>query len=62
MSACNSLESLKVLDNNENLKKLVIKLPVYLHDKWRNIVMCKNLQREITNLVRTEAKKANDPV
>ena len=56
-----------ILEYSDNLKRLMGKLPVFLHDKWRNIVMkAKDSRRAINfsqfvELVRWEARKANDP-
>ena len=32
--AAESMNSIKILDYQENIKKLMIKLPIYMHDRW----------------------------
>ena len=65
--AIESIEAIKVLEYPENLKKMVSKLPYYLHDKWRNIVQeCKDKGElvklsKLVKFVKREAKKATDP-
>jgi hypothetical protein len=67
LNAVQSLEALKVLDYSENMRQLVAKLPLNLHDKWRNLV-CQTKEKggtvmfyQLVNFVKREAKKANDP-
>ncbi|XP_041354482.1 uncharacterized protein LOC121372257 [Gigantopelta aegis] len=64
-NAVKCIESVKVLEYPDNMKKLVMKLPFFLHDKWRNIV-CQAKQRitfhDLTVFVKTEAKKAVHPI
>jgi hypothetical protein len=67
-NAVQSIESMKILEYSENMKQLVMKLPYYLHDRWRNLV-CQVKERgetvvfqHIVDFVRREARKMNDPV
>lgn len=67
-NAVNSIHSMKVLEYPDNMRKLVCKLPVHLHDRWRTLVQgakdrqeCVNFHK-LTSFVRQEAKKANDPI
>ncbi|XP_033758237.1 uncharacterized protein LOC117340586 [Pecten maximus] len=60
-------ESNGVLDYSDNIKKLMLKLPFYLHDKWRNqVYKYKEAKRKVRfqdfmKFVKAEAKKVNDP-
>lgn len=64
--AVRNIRALGVLDYSENLKRMVRKLPFYMHDKWRNVVQqTKDKGKEVkfsqlAHLVKAEAKKAND--
>jgi hypothetical protein len=67
-NAVQSIKSMKILEYSENMKQLVMKLPYYLHDRWRNLV-CQVKERgetvvfqHIVDFVRREARKMNDPV
>ncbi|XP_041347613.1 uncharacterized protein LOC121367484 [Gigantopelta aegis] len=63
-----SIQAVKVLEYPDNIKRLVSKLPFYLHDKWRNIVQHTARKgdtvefHQLVELVRDEARKANDPI
>ena len=67
-NAANSIEALRVLEYSENIKRLIGKLPYFLHDKWRSIVMQKKERNQIVSFanlvafVKCESKKANHPV
>lgn len=66
--AVSSIEALKVLKYSENMKRLISKLPYYLHDRWRSMIMESKRENRVVsfhhlvNLVRDEAKKANHPL
>ena len=38
-NAAESMDSIKVLDYQENIKMSMLKLPLYMHDRWRNVVL-----------------------
>jgi hypothetical protein len=67
MFAVEEVGAVQVLEYAENLKCLVMKLPFYLHDKWRNIVYETKAKgrsvkfNQLVDFVRKEAKKQNDP-
>lgn len=67
-NAVQSLETVRLLEYSENIKRLMLKLPLYLHDKWRSAVQGirdKKLSVQFCHFVkfvRGEAKKANDPI
>ncbi|XP_033099902.1 uncharacterized protein LOC117103452 [Anneissia japonica] len=68
MNAAEHVNASKILEYPEHLKRLMFKLPVYLHDRWRNIAL--NLKenkkpvlfRDFVKFVQKEAKKVNDPI
>ena len=37
-NAAESMDSNNVLDYQKDMKMIMLKLPVYMHDRWRNIV------------------------
>jgi hypothetical protein len=39
LNASESIDSVSILDYAENIKKLVSKLLIYLHDRWRTAVL-----------------------
>jgi hypothetical protein len=39
-----SIDALQILEYSENIKKLVKKLPFFMHDKWR--IRCLTLRRK----------------
>lgn len=57
-----------MLENSENMKPLIRKLPFNWQGKWRNVVYELKDKKEsvkfqnLVNFVRKEAKKANDPI
>ncbi|XP_014672653.1 PREDICTED: uncharacterized protein LOC106813111 [Priapulus caudatus] len=63
-----SIEAVKVLEYPDNMRKLLMKLPYYFHDKWRGIVLQTKENHgvvkfhQLVQLVKQEAKKANDPM
>jgi hypothetical protein len=65
--AIQNLNAMQVLEYPEIIKKLVSKLPHYLHDKWRNCVIRTKEDGKLVKfaqfvqLVAFESKKANDP-
>ena len=65
--AVQDLDSLQILEYNENFKRIVSKLPYVLHDKWRSKVDDKKSQgkkatfNDLVQFVRREARKATDP-
>ncbi|XP_064647035.1 uncharacterized protein LOC135499916 [Lineus longissimus] len=65
--AVENVSGAQVLDYSENLKLLVKKLPVHLHDRWRNIVFDVKGKDQVVRFshlvafVRREARKAIDP-
>ena len=67
-NAVNAIEAVRVLEYPDNIKKLVSKLPLHLHDKWRNLVQKTRDHHQpikfhlLAAFVREEAKKVNDPV
>ncbi|XP_061191695.1 uncharacterized protein LOC133199905 [Saccostrea echinata] len=67
-NASESIDCVSVLDYAENIKRLLSKLPIYLHDRWRTAVLkIKETKRRIgfsdfVTFVKTEAKKSNDPI
>ncbi|XP_046564200.1 uncharacterized protein LOC124273030 [Haliotis rubra] len=66
--AVGSINSLKILEYPENMKRLVIKLAYRYHDKWRNLVQASKDRHQsirfcdLVDFVRREAKKAVDPI
>ncbi|XP_022335109.2 uncharacterized protein LOC111131734 [Crassostrea virginica] len=67
-NASESIDSVCILDYADNIKKLMSKLPVYLHDRWRSVILkIKDSKRRVqfrdfVTFVKTEAKKSNDPI
>lgn len=67
-NAVKSISSMGILEYPDNLRRLVQKLPFYLHDRWRGKVSdLKEKEAKVTfshlvEFVRKEAKKQNDPV
>ncbi|KAL5010875.1 hypothetical protein ScPMuIL_013180 [Solemya velum] len=67
-NAVESMEAMRVLEYSENIKKLVSKMPIYFHDRWRNIVLSQRNRHEsvkfshLVHFIQNEAKKARDPV
>ena len=63
-----AVEAAEVLNYSENLKLLVKKLPYFLHDKWRTIVLDTRDKghpvqfKQLVELLKKEARKAMDPV
>jgi predicted secreted protein len=66
--AANSIQAICILDYSENIKRMIAKLPFYLHDRWRNFVQQIKGKDEIVKFkhlvefIKKEAKKLNDPV
>ncbi|XP_071181279.1 uncharacterized protein [Mytilus edulis] len=66
-NAAVSMEAMRILEYSENIKRLMIKLPFYFHDRWRNVVMRTKEKKDLVTFthfvqfVKQEAKKANDP-
>ena len=57
----------RVLEYFENIKRLVSKLPFYVQERWRNIVMNKEASEPVTfthlvDFAQREARKATDPL
>ena len=59
-----SMDAMKVLEYPDNLRKLVSKLPYYMHDRWRKIVYSSQEAsfNQLVSFVRAEAKKDAHPV
>lgn len=57
---------MQILEYSENIKQLMCKLPYYLHDRWRNIVLRTKTNKQLikfghfVKFVEDEAKKVND--
>ena len=69
VSAMESLSYLSILDHPQNLQSLVLKLPIYLQDRWRRQVIKLRKPNEslpnfkhLTEFIKSEAKIATDPV
>lgn len=66
--AVEDLDSLQILEYSENFKRIISKLPYSMHDKWRSRVQVKRDHGEkvkfedLVRFVKSESKKANDPV
>lgn len=66
-NAAESMDSIKVLDYQENMKRLMMKLPIYMHDRWRSVVLKKRDAKkrvafsDFVTFIKNEAKKSNDP-
>ena len=66
--AMQNLESVRVLENPDNLRKLVQKLPYTLQERWRNKVFILEENElgirfsDFANFVKRESKKANHPI
>ena len=67
-NAVKCIQAVKVLEYPDNMRKLVGKLPFYLHDRWRNIVRQTSDKGEtvqfshLVRFVKMEAKKVMDPM
>ena len=67
-NAIKSLEAVRILEYPNNLQQLVKKLPFYIQEKWRTIVQNTKTKGslikfcQLVELVKGEAKKANDPM
>ena len=67
-NAVHSINAARVLEYSKNIRRLVSKLPLYLHERWRNVVMNKKDSGEpvvfahLVDFVQREARKATDPV
>ncbi|XP_062588283.1 uncharacterized protein LOC134249947 [Saccostrea cucullata] len=67
LNGAESIDAGRVLEYSENIKRLMSKLPVHLHDRWRNVVLrIKDAHRTVkfkdfVDFVKAEAKKVNDP-
>ena len=63
-----SIEAVKILENPENMRKLVMKLPYNMHDKWRHFVRkrgdysTKIQFSELAKFIDNESVAANHPV
>jgi hypothetical protein len=66
-NAVSGLDAMGVLNYSENMKRIIGKLPYYLHDRWRNLVYATKEKGErvtfskLVKFVRAEAKKSSDP-
>ncbi|XP_071944668.1 uncharacterized protein [Antedon mediterranea] len=66
-NAVRCVDSMKILEYSENMKKIVKRLPYSLHDKWRSLVQKTKENKQtvafklLVQFVKNEAKKANDP-
>ena len=66
--AVSSLNSMKILEYPDNIKKLLGKLPLYMHDRWRNVVeRCREKQKlpafkDLVDFMKLESRKANHPL
>eukprot|EP00794_Sanderia_malayensis_P020968 gene20968-23024_t len=67
-AATRCIGTMNILEHTENLRQMLKKLPVYMHDRWRTVVQTLNengKMAKFSNLVEfveSEAKKLNDPV
>ena len=63
-----SIEAVKILENPENMRKLVMKLPSNMHDKWRHFVRKKGdystriYFKDLAMFIDNESVAANHPV
>jgi len=59
---------MKLLEYPENMKNSVHKVPIYMHDKWSNIVQHTRKDRQeihfhdLVVFVKREARKVNHPI
>ncbi|CAC5382829.1 unnamed protein product [Mytilus coruscus] len=66
-NAAASMEAMRILEYSENIKRLMMKLPFYFHDRWRNVVMRTKEKKEsvtfthFVQFVKQEAKKGQRP-
>ena len=66
--AVSSLNSMKIMEYPDNIKKLLGKLPLYMHDRWRNVVeRCREKQKlpvfkDLVDFVKLESRKSNHPL
>ena len=62
------MDALRVLEYTDNMRQIVNKLPLNLHERWRNIVYQTKEKgsrvkfSHLVKFVRAESKKANDPM
>ncbi|CAC5385829.1 unnamed protein product [Mytilus coruscus] len=62
-NAAESMEAMRILEYSENIKRLMMKLPFYFHDRWRNVVMRTKEKKEsvtfthFVQFVKQEAKR-----
>ena len=67
-NAVRSIDSMRILEYPDNPRKLVSKLPFYLHDRWRNEVQqakekCTPIKfSDLVSFIKREAKKLNHPI
>ena len=67
-NAVKCIEAVKVLEYPDNMRRLVGKLPFYLHGRWRNVVWQTKDKGEtvqfsqLVRFVKTEAKMVMDPM
>lgn len=60
------MDSIKVLDYQENMKRLMLKLLIYMYDRWRSVVLKKrDVKKRVVFLdfvifIKNEVKKFND--
>ncbi|XP_037789362.1 uncharacterized protein LOC119584787 [Penaeus monodon] len=63
-----SMDSVKTLENQDNMRKLVTKLPYNMQEKWRTIICEKGkvskpiVFSDLADFIKREAKKAKHPV
>ena len=67
-AATQCIGTMNILEHTENLRQILKKLPVYMHDRWRTVVQKLNKNGKmakfsnLVEFVESEAKKLNDPV
>lgn len=67
-AATQCIGSVNILEHTENLRQILKKLPVYMHDRWRRIVQKLHQNGKVVkfsnlvDFVESEAMKLNDPV
>lgn len=65
-NTANSIDAMQILEYSENIKQLMCKLPYYLHDRWRNMVLRTKTNKQLikfehfVKFVEDEAKTVND--
>ncbi|XP_046551173.1 uncharacterized protein LOC124260894 [Haliotis rubra] len=68
LNAVSTITAVKILEYPDNLRKLVMKLPYFYHERWRNNVLhVRDSGRlvdfhDLVSFVKREAKKATDPM